>query len=439
MPDTPYHVVGGSFTAPKPQADGFANLGRLKPPSEEITTISSGSLRRKLWEVPHKFHCPVIGVCFGVEELRSLMAKVMHFPKDTTDFVLHTTAVGACENRSQLAELLHKNLEKRFKLTTRRFAASKDGESLRRLWREAARTGIDIPAALWASWTHPACDTLLEQEIYGDIHMIQHQIGTGTRADLAMLKALQADNIQLRRQLDVARGELETQRNERARENQRLNQRITQLQAEQAGKEALAANLTGQLSSLRDSLPDLKDRQALLRRVSDAEARALALTARANEVEAEAERLRELNRHAEETIQHWLAAGESAERSASPDSDEAPTSLTGKCILCVGGRSGTIDGYRQVVEQRGGRFLHHDGGLEESLHRIDAALSAADLVICQAGCISHNAYWRVKEQCKRTGKQCVFIKTAGVSSFDRAVSANCRENASKHCEPTLSE
>jgi hypothetical protein len=363
----------------------------------------------------------------------------MHFPKDTTDFVLHTTAVGACENRSQLAELLHKNLEKRFKLTTRRFAASKDGESLRRLWREAARTGIDIPAALWASWTHPACDTLLEQEIYGDIHMIQHQIGTGTRADLAMLKALQADNIQLRRQLDVARGELETQRNERARENQRLNQRITQLQAEQAGKEALAANLTGQLSNLRESLPDLKDRQSLLRRVSDAEARALALTARANEVEAEAERLRELNRHAEETIQHWLAAGESARRSASPDADEAPTSLTGKCILCVGGRSGTIDGYRQVVEQRGGRFLHHDGGLEESLHRIDAALSAADLVICQAGCISHNAYWRVKEQCKRTGKQCVFIKTAGVSSFDRAVSANCRENASKHCEPTLSE
>jgi hypothetical protein len=434
MPDTPYHVVGGSFTVPKPQADGFANLGRLKPPSEEITTISSGSLRRKLWEVPHKFHCPVIGVCFGVDELRSLMAKVMHFPKDTTDFVLHTTAVGACENRSPLAELLHKNLEKRFKLTTRRFAASKDAESLRQLWREAARSGIDIPAALWASWTHPACDTLLEQEIYGDIHMIQHQIGTGARADLAMLKALQADNIVLRRQLDIARNELETQRKERARECQRLNQRITDLQAEQAGKDTLTANLAGQLSCLRDSLPDLKDRQTLLRRVSDAESRTLALTARANQVEADADRLRELNRHAEETIQHLLAASDTVADSPSGLEDEAPTSLSGKCILCVGGRSGTIDGYRQVVEQRGGRFLHHDGGLEESLHRIDAALSAADLVICQAGCISHNAYWRVKEQCKRTGKQCVFIKTAGISSFDRAVSASCRET-----EPSLSD
>ena len=71
-------------------------------------------------------------------------------------------------------------------------------------------------------------------------------------------------------------------------------------------------------------------------------------------------------------------------------------------------------------------FLHHDGGLEESLHRIDGVLAAADLVICQAGCISHNAYWRVKEQCKRTGKPCVFVKRSGVSSFGRVL-ANLRD------------
>jgi hypothetical protein len=30
-------------------------------------------------------------------------------------------------------------------------------------------------------------------------------------------------------------------------------------------------------------------------------------------------------------------------------------------------------------------------------------------VICQTGCISHSAYWRVKDYCKRNGKRCVFI------------------------------
>ena len=91
--------------------------------------------------------------------------------------------------------------------------------------------------------------------------------------------------------------------------------------------------------------------------------------------------------------------------------------------MCVvrGGASGAVTSYRDVVERSGGRFLHHDGGLEESLHRIDGVLAAADIVICQAGCISHNAYWRVKDLCKRTGKPCMFVKASGVSSFGRAI------------------
>ncbi len=65
--------------------------------------------------------------------------------------------------------------------------------------------------------------------------------------------------------------------------------------------------------------------------------------------------------------------------------------------------------------------MHHDGGLEENLHRIDGALAAADIVICQVGCISHNAYWRVKELCKRTGKPCMFLRNSGLASFGRVV------------------
>jgi hypothetical protein len=39
----------------------------------------------------------------------------------------------------------------------------------------------------------------------------------------------------------------------------------------------------------------------------------------------------------------------------------------------------------------------------------DAVLRAADLVICQTGCVSHDAYWRVQDHCKRTGKKCVLV------------------------------
>jgi hypothetical protein len=38
------------------------------------------------------------------------------------------------------------------------------------------------------------------------------------------------------------------------------------------------------------------------------------------------------------------------------------------------------------------------------------------------GCISHNAYWRVKEHCKRHGKPCLFVETPSRSAMERVLS-----------------
>ncbi len=86
------------------------------------------------------------------------------------------------------------------------------------------------------------------------------------------------------------RAESETQRSERLRETQGLAQQLAQLRADLAGKEGQVANVTGQLDSLRQSLPDLKARASLARRASDAEALATALRARAADLENEVER-----------------------------------------------------------------------------------------------------------------------------------------------------
>lgn len=406
MPDLPFPVAGDPMRpAFKPARQSSAAI-----PAQPAPT-GRGSRRRRLWELSHKCHCSIVGVCFGVAELRALVARVANVPRGIGDFVLHTSAVAACESRSPLSELLHKRLENRFQLAVRRFAAARDGAALQALWAEALADGTGIPGALWAAWSHPACDKEVEQAIYGDIHMLQHQVGSGTRADLGTLQALQHDNRQFRRRLDEAQRENDALRTEKARETARLADRIGELRSDLAGKEAWAAKLAGQLEALRQSLPDLRDRQALVRRATDAEARAHALTARAASLEGDLTRLtRRYEALAEASSPGTACRGEACPPLAAED-------LQGKCVLCVGGRSGAVEAYRQLVEGHGGSFLHHDGGLEESLHRIDAAVAAADLVVCQAGCISHNAYWRVKEQCKR----CLYLKTAGVSTFARAV------------------
>lgn len=92
-------------------------------------------------------------------------------------------------------------------------------------------------------------------------------------------------------------------------------------------------------------------------------------------------------------------------------------SLSDRCVLCVGGLTGARNHYRAEIELRDGRFLHHDGGREDNLHRLTPMLAAADIVICASGNISHNAYHLVKSTCKKLGKPCVLVKGTGIASF----------------------
>ena len=95
-----------------------------------------------------------------------------------------------------------------------------------------------------------------------------------------------------------------------------------------------------------------------------------------------------------------------------------------KSVLCVGQDMGlAADGAnaaRQAIEQAGGRFLHHAGG-DDGVDdvAVEASLVAADLVICQTGCVSHDAYWRVHDHCQRTGKQCVLVDQPQAMLFVR--------------------
>ena len=399
--------------------------GLSGPRSVSLEAESKTTRRRRLWELPSKYHCPVVGVCFDVAELRRMINKYLKYPPETTDYMWHTIAVGVCDTRCPLSEQFGRVLDRRYAQTIRKLAACKATDDLRAAWREIAKQGIEIPAGLWAACTHPLCTEELEQEIHSDIHMIQHQVGAGVRIDLKAMKALRDENEQLRIEQEALRKRYELQRAESLLALQELAQRVAALQAELSARDAAARRVQLELDRLVAALPDLREREQLLMRLQDTESRLSAAREREQELEREVVRLRDFAAYAEETIE---ALNQDA---LAGDGDESlvPSfrdSLVGKSVLCVGGRSGSINSYRDLIEQHGGRFMHHDGGREESLHRIEGALAAADIVICQVGCISHNAYWRVKEMCKRTGKPCMFVKSNGVSSLGRLIGEAAR-------------
>ena len=186
-----------------------------------------------------------------------------------------------------------------------------------------------------------------------------------------------------------------------------------------------SADLAGFFSSSTADSSKPRGRRHALQYLGRVRARVEQLTTRQAELEAQNAQLRQ---------QLGLAQRELSLRSkkdaplppAERQSDsvkEVPVTfhLREKTVLCVGGRNGNVASYRTVIEKAGGHFAHHDGGLEDNQAALDSVLAAADLVICQTGCISHNAYWRVKDFCKRMGKQCVFVENPSTSSLARSL------------------
>lgn len=380
--------------------------------------------RRKIWDIPGRRHCALIGTCLPTTVMKKLAQRAGIDIAGLADYDLHSRVVSHCNNRNPLSDSIQRFFDKRFAASIARFAKLRDSDSIAGLWLEARSTGSDIAGALWAAWTHPRLDETTGNRIFGDIHMLSHQFGAEARSELALLEHWRTDNVRLRSEnaalrkclaeqdrkhkLSVHRlaGELETQQ----RHNRLLERQMAE-QADDAGNRHQAATLRRRAEALASRAETLEDRNAMQAR------RIAALDRDLGELKAELA-------VAESALTTMLGvchgAADAPDRAGSCPRDPA---LNGRCVLCIGGRSGLVDGYRRIVETRGGHFVHHDGGREDNLHRLDAALATADAVVCQSACVSHAAYWRLKAVCKRLGKPCVFVRSPGVVSFARSLEA----------------
>jgi hypothetical protein len=165
----------------------------------------------------------------------------------------------------------------------------------------------------------------------------------------------------------------------------RVQERCSRLLVEQA---ALVERLEAQIVRLRGALVARDSAIAMVREE---------LAARAAAGGAVPKRL------------HALLAPGNRRHVSKPPEQEVPADLREKAVLCVGREEEAPSLARQLVEIAGGRYLHHDGGDDADDLALEAGLRAADLVICQTGCVSHGAYWRVQDHCRRTGKPCVLV------------------------------
>ena len=373
-----------------------------------------GSRRRRLWELPSQALCPVIGVCLPMPLLRRRLGKLLGGSAIANDYELHCGAINDCGQRSTVAEGLQRELDQRYIRAIRLAAQHKTALALARWWQAAQQTK-DVAGSLWAVLTHARCDTALQEQVLRDIHMLQHQVGAANRADLQRLELLADENAVLARELAQTQARTTRLLAERAALIERQAAELLQKRAELLGRDTLLAGLREDLQQLEAAVPGLRHRQEQAEQIRLQLGRIHELERALLGAQQQAERER---RRAEELALE-LARSRAAE--PEPEQDLTLPELNERSVLCVGGRQGVVPIYRQLIERTGGRFLHHDGGEEDAVTKLDASLAAADLVICQTGCISHDAYWRVKDHCKRHGKRCVFVDKPSASSLQRAL------------------
>src|SRR5450830_1473777 len=185
-----------------------------------------------------------------------------------------------------------------------------------------------------------------------------------------------------------------------------LEAQLMRTQAKVVVRDTQLALAREEMAALAAAVPGLSTRVRLARRVEW-------LSERVQDLMRELLRLR------------WVPAPSAVPQQQTPLQPELLAQLREKAVLCVGQDLGHAAGGANVaqhaIEQAGGRFLHHAGAGEgaDDVAELEASLVAADLVICQTGCVSHDAYWRVHDHCKRTGKQCVLVEQPQAMHFVR--------------------
>jgi hypothetical protein len=84
---------------------------------------------------------------------------------------------------------------------------------------------------------------------------------------------------------------------------------------------------------------------------------------------------------------------------------------------------------KALIERCGGRFLHHDGGLEHNPGLLPGLVGRADLSLFPVDCVSHDAVAAVKRVCRQAGKPYRPLRTSSLTSLLAALAALPREQA----------
>lgn len=382
-------------------------------------------MRRKIWEDTDT-QCSIIGTCLSLKELLKIARQTGFVLLDDKDeFLVHTQFVQACSMPSAVSKAVNKTLNRKYAGAVRIFSKADNDEEIFALWMKSMDTG-DIPGPYWAIMTHQDASVALRRKVFGDVHMLSHLVGSSNRADIRHLTELEDKIAEMHSRHMKSKAIYRERVRKLIQENRSLGGRLHKVakeaeslrgQAKKYGTEILYKenqDLEASLASMSARYAELKTRfESDQKKLAAYELQAGNLAKELQDKQVEIDFL-------ETELTKIMCTRPGPCEKAGTDQCPGPE-LCGKRILYVGGRANLVPHYKEVVERHGGELLHHDGGLEQTRHKLPKMISTADAVLCPVDCISHDACQCVKDMCKNTMKPCKLLRSSGLSSLARSL------------------
>jgi Uncharacterized protein conserved in bacteria (DUF2325) len=393
----------------RPGTGALLLRGRNEPPP--LVMADAKGRRSRIWDIAPTLHCSIIGTCLSAAELRQFFIKLGDADARTaSDHTLHSSGVRAAGKHDLVGKLLNKSLDNRHEASIRRFAKASSAAQVRALWQEAFEQG-GIPGGYWAVLTHPATDRPLVEEVFGQVHMLSHMVGSSNRIDITRLRTLERELGE--RDDKIARQEARL--SEGAREREGLLRRVESLEMEVRRRE-IAERTAAELTT--GALTEA----ALLQRLDAERAHASHLASRVAELEDQLKKAQKFAATLNKQNDQLQREATALEAELKMDEEDQPgldteRDLNGLIVLYVGGRPGLLDQLKAVAARRGGTLLSHDGGIEENLAALPGLVSRADAVFFPIDCISHAAVGQIKKCCRDGHKPFIPLRTASAASF----------------------
>lgn len=370
-------------------------------PVKPENTPKSGRFR--LWEFTDSAHCLLIGTCLSPDDLIKIGKKLgLAYENGIRDYDIHSFYVQKSSVEGKEARAIHKLLDNRHSGSLRIVSREKDAEKLLILWRQMRDSG-DISGGVYAFMTLSHIPFEVRHSIFGEIHMLSHLMGASYRKQSHEVSLLKEEISELKTRKEKA-------------EFSHLN-----LVADHQKEVDKFHSELGNLKTKLDQKNEIVKPKKPVKSSDSKVARALdSARKRARHAEMEYKNLvlqMEAVRREKNQLQIRLRNLEMSE-----DLEESESiRLDGSSILYIGGRENLIPLLQSYAKECGANFIHHDGGQEDSVARIDEVLPSVDCVICPINCVSHDACLRAKYGCKKLGKSFMPIRTESQASFRRAL------------------